>query len=156
MRGRGETGHVQPGLGDDHLRVVFADTGDLVEALDGTQPRALGLNGGIDPTRRGAGESGCAPSWLRPGVGSLTRAGRGGVGVVAATVIDRGGHGQLGDQVLGPAGERVDLGAKSVDLGQQHPGQLGVVVVEARFSTSSASKSMLAARVCRSYGLFAG
>jgi hypothetical protein len=74
---------------------VFADAGDLVEALDGIQPRALGLNGGIGPTRRVAGGSGCAPSWLRAGVGSLTRAGCGGVGVLAAAMIDHGGRGQL-------------------------------------------------------------
>lgn len=111
VRGGGEAGHVQPDLGDDHLRVEFADAGDLVEALDGTQPRALGLDGRIDPTRCAAGRFGCAPSWLRPGVGSIIRAGCGDVGVLAATMVDRGGLGQLGDQVFDPAGEGVDLGA---------------------------------------------
>src|ERR1700681_3997587 len=64
VRGGGESGHVQPDLSDDHLGVVFAEAGDLVEPLDGTELRALGLSGRIDPTR-----------WLRPGIGSVTRAG---------------------------------------------------------------------------------
>ena len=59
-----EAAHVQPDLGDDHLCVVFADAGDLVEPLDRGESRAFGqgvgshadrVTGGsaVDPRRDG-------------------------------------------------------------------------------------------------------
>jgi hypothetical protein len=38
--------------------------------------------------------------------------------------------GKRGDQLLDPTGERADLGGQGVNLVQQDPGQLGVVVIE--------------------------
>ena len=48
-----------------------------------------------------------------------------------ATVAARAGVGHRCQQLLDAAGEGGDLGGQGVDLVQQHPGQLAVVVVEA-------------------------
>ena len=42
VRGGGEPGHVQADLGEDDLRGVLADAGDLVEPLDRRQQRGVG------------------------------------------------------------------------------------------------------------------
>ena len=57
VRGGGEPAHVEADLGEDHLRRVRADAGDLVEAVDGAE---CGLGHGVDrlaggrATRRGS------------------------------------------------------------------------------------------------------
>ena len=48
----------------------------------------------------------------------------------AAVGVDALGGGDRGDQLLDPGGELGGLGGQGVDLVQQHPGELGVVVVE--------------------------
>ena len=106
MRGGGEAAHVQPDLGDDHLCVVFADAGDLVEPLDRGESRAFGQ-----------------------GVGSHADRVTGGWAVAAG--VDGLGLGHRRQQLFDAGGERVDLGGERVDLVQQHPGEFGVVVVEA-------------------------
>jgi hypothetical protein len=52
----------------------------------------------------------------------------GGAGGTAG--VDALGGGDRGDQLLDPGGERADLGGQGVDLVQQHPGQLGVMIVK--------------------------
>jgi hypothetical protein len=71
---------------------------------------------GIASSRWMAGSTG-AP-------GSCRRRAGGAVGVHAL------GCGDGSDQLLDPGGEAVDLGGQGVVLVQQHPGELGVVVVE--------------------------
>jgi hypothetical protein len=51
-------------------------------------------------------------------------------GAGGAVGVDAAGGGHRADQLLDPAGERVDLGAQRVYLVQQHPGQLGVMLIE--------------------------
>ncbi len=99
MPGGREPGHVQADLGDDHLRGVPGDAGDLIEAVD-------------------RGQHG------RVRAGARVRAG----GAVGA---DAAGGGHRGDQRLDPAVERADVGGQGIDLVQQHPGQLGVMLIEA-------------------------
>jgi hypothetical protein len=72
----------------------------------------------VTSSRRSTAGSTGAPS-PRPGV----RAG-------AAVGIDALGGGDCGDQLLGLGGELADLGGQGVDLVQQYPGQLAVVVIE--------------------------
>ena len=51
MPGRGETGHVQAGLGDDHLGGMPGDAGDLLQSGDGRQHRRIRA---LASTRSGA------------------------------------------------------------------------------------------------------
>ena len=111
--GAREAGHVHSDLGQDGLRVVCADAGDLVEPLDGAQD-AVGPGGGVDPDRICAGGAGCGI-----GIGTAVRTGAG--LVVAGGVIDeRSVVGQRGDQCLDARREGVDLSGEGVDLAQQH------------------------------------
>ncbi len=93
VRGGGEAAHVQPDLGDDHLCVVFADSGDLVEPLDRGESRAFGQ-----------------------GVGSHADRVTGGWAVAAG--VDGLGLGHRRQQLFDAGGERVDLGGERVDLVQ--------------------------------------
>ena len=101
MGGGGEPGgHVEPDLGEDDL---------------GGVPREIS---GISASRLMVAEAlGSA------GAASGGRAG-GAVRVDALRGRDRG------DQLLGPGGEHLDLSGEGVDLVQQDPGELAVVIVE--------------------------
>jgi hypothetical protein len=47
-----------------------------------------------------------------------------------AVCVDALGGGDRGDQLLDPGGQLADLAGQGVDLVQQHPGQLGVMIIE--------------------------
>jgi hypothetical protein len=109
VRGGGELAHVQADLGDDHLGGLAADAGDLIEAIGRGERdrRRLGVSalaGGV-ATAAPVAEPGLVGGWLGSGDGR--------------------------DQLLDPGREAVYLGGQRVDVVQQHPGQFGVVVVEA-------------------------
>jgi hypothetical protein len=102
MRWGGETCHVEPDLGDDDLGGSFGDAGDLVESLHGAEGPCAGVV-----------------------VDGYVAGGRG------VTVRGRRGFWELCDELLDAGGEPVDLVGAGVDLVQQEPGQVGVVVIEA-------------------------
>ena len=118
-------GHVEADFGDDRVRGALADARDLIESLDDAW-RAVGHCGGIDPGRIAVAGVRIAAAGVRIGIDARTRA-RAGV-----AVIDGPSRvGQLGDQLLDARGQGVDLGEKRIDLAQQHPRQLGVMIIEA-------------------------
>jgi hypothetical protein len=60
--------------------------------------------------------------------------------------------GQRGDQVLDARREGVDLGAEGVDLAQQHPRQLAVMIIEAAISSKRLASIFPRARSASRYG----
>jgi hypothetical protein len=104
----GKPGHVQPYFGEDDLRTMWPDAGDLIEASHRRQQRGLGA-----PSRQ-VGVDGDQAA-----VGGVAVAGFGGLRV---------GHG--GQQLFDAGGEDGDLHGEGVDLIEQHPREFGVVVVE--------------------------
>ena len=88
---------------------VQADLGD--DRLGGLAADAGGLIEAV-----AAGSTG-AP-WPSPAAGPVPPS------------VDALGGGDRGDQLLDPGGELGGLAGQGVDLVQQHPGELGVVVVE--------------------------
>ena len=108
VRGGGEPGHVQPDLGEDRLGGAGADAGDLVEAVQRRQRLRAGRVGRVGGS---AGFAGLPRESSSPPVGDARR-------------------GDGGQQVADAGGEPVDLRGEPVDLVEQHPGELGVVVVE--------------------------
>ena len=100
----GELGHVETDLGDDDLRGSLGDAGDLVEAFHRRET-------------------------VRPGV-AFDRYVAGCQGAAVVVALRRLGVGQLGDELFDPGGEPVDLVGAGVDVVEQKPGQVGVVVVE--------------------------
>ncbi|WP_240778132.1 hypothetical protein [Nonomuraea basaltis] len=103
--GSGEATHVEPHLGENDLCDPQADARDLI------QPLQRGQQGLPDPAGVAVGLAAVAPAG--------TGAAGWGLGV---------GYGS--DQLLDPGGERDDLTIQAIDLVQQHPGRLGVVVIE--------------------------
>ena len=120
VRGGGESGHVQSDLGEDGLRGLWLDARYLVEPLDHVEVRAFcrSVVAGLDRVHRWGAGSRVLPGLARISFGCAPA---GPPGICSPGMAGGSAH---------AGGERADLDCQRVHLGEQHPGQFGVVLVE--------------------------
>ena len=124
--GCGEAAHIQPDLGDDRSARRVRPMPGISSSRSMTLGAQWATVAGSTRVDAAAGGVGSPP----PVSGSASMPAPG--PMLGVAVIDGPSRvGQLGDQLLDARGQGVDLGGKRIDLAQQHPRQLGVMIIEA-------------------------